>query len=130
MSRTIGTPNPKEWIVAQSVKTVGDPLFPRTLYEGVTFSSTAEKSAAFACAGASRLRVRFNASVAGTLAIIFMRPDGVTRYAAGNPATVAVTSGTETLIDTDAVYGESWCIVTFTPGSGSGACTLFDIMAL
>jgi hypothetical protein len=129
MSRGKGTPHPGEWIRHQQV---GAPSVAadRTLYDGVTITGTTELTAIFQCAGASRIRARFKASQAGTLALYFLRTDGVTKYAAGNPSTVAVTSGTETLIDTNAAYGESWVMIGFTPAAGSGAVTLFDFMAL
>lgn len=128
MGRLRGTPSPNEWIRARPVVGNGDGS--RDLFLGATFTTTAEKFARFACAGASRARARFKASVNGSLVIHFVSPDGETRYAAGSVTAVTVTANTETLIDTDAIYGEAWLDVAFTPASGSGAVTLFDFMAL
>lgn len=128
MGRERGTPSPNEWIRARAVEGSGDGT--RTLFLGATFDSTAERSARFACAGCSRARARFKASVGGSLVIHFVSPDGETRYGAGSVTAVTVTADTETLISTDAIYGEAWLDVAFTPSSGSGAVTLFDFMAL
>ncbi len=130
MSRGKGTPHPGEWIRHQTV-TQPRAAADRTLWLGADCSNGVEQFALFALAGASRARARFKSIAAGTLAFYFVQPDGVTRYAAGNPSTVAVTANTETLIDTNNAYGESWCIVAFTPSASQVASiTLFDFMAL
>jgi hypothetical protein len=59
----------------------------------------------------------------------FVRPDGKTKYTAGNPTNVTVTANTETLIDSNTVYGEGWALLEFT-ASGSGSITMLDVMAL
>ena len=132
MSISAGVSSPEQWIRAQTLATpvtASDGVPARTLYEGQTVANATTYQARVNIAGASSVRVRFRASVAGTLKLTFLRPDGVTKYASGNPTDVSVSANVETLIDTNAVYGEAWALIEFVAG-GSGTVALCDVMAL
>lgn len=75
--------------------------------------------------GVVRIRARIKATVAGTLSAAFLRPDGSTAYEQNNPADVAVTGGTETLMDISH-YGESRLQLTFLPGA-NGTLNYLDV---
>lgn len=132
MSQYSGVPSPSEWwrhqpITVASAANGGDPA--RTLFEGATCANGVELLARFPIAGASAARVRFKATAAGSLRFYFVRPDGTTKYTAGNPTVVAVTADAETFIDTNAIYGEAWAYASFLP-SGAGTVTFVDVMVL
>lgn len=120
-----GVPGPDRWIHHEAV-----PAAKGTCYEGANLVSGTPVESAVVCAGASRGRVRFKATAAGTLALLFIRPNaGIVPYAAGQPATVSVTADVETLLTTEDIAGESRAIIRFTP-SGNGTVSLCDWMAL
>jgi hypothetical protein len=120
-----GVPGPDRWIHHEQITSAKG-----TLYEGATVVSGTPVEAVVVCAGASRGRVRFKSSAAGTLALLFLRPNaGVVPYEAGQPSTVSVTANTETLLTTDAIAGEARALIRFTP-SGNGTVSTCDWMAL
>jgi hypothetical protein len=128
-----GTPSPDRWIVHESlvddnkkIEGVGG------LHAGATCANTVPLASLVTCAGASRGRVRFRATVGGQLELVFCRPGGGSApelYAAGNPAPVTVTANVETLLSTDAISGEALALIRFTP-SGAGTINFCDWMAL
>lgn len=129
-----GTPSPDNWIVHQEVTVSKAVAGLSPLHSGVAVTNGNAVSALVRCAGASRGRVRFKSTGAGSLKLEFVRPggsqrSGVTVYGAGNPDAVAVTGGTETLLTTDAIAGEAMALITFTP-SANGTVTFCDWMAL
>lgn len=130
-----GTPSPQSWITHERITSASSKDIPNvaSLYEGATCVDTVPMSALVKCAGASRGRARFKASVGGELKLEFVRPQAnnftVTPYESGNPAPVAVTADVETLVSTSEIYGEASVLITFTP-NGAGAVTLIDWMAL
>lgn len=120
-----GTPGPDRWIHHESLG-----LAKGGLYEGAPLTSGTPAESVVVCAGASRGRVRFKASAAGTLALLFVRPNaGVVPYESGQPATVSVTANVETLLTTEDIAGEARALIRFTP-SGNGTVTLCDWSAL
>lgn len=132
MSMPVGVPDPAQWIRPQTIATAilpTDRQPARTLYEGATVANATTYQCPINCGGASSVRARFKSDIGGTLALSFVRPDGKTKYTAGNPTNVAVTANTETLIDSNTVYGEGWALLEFT-ASGSGSITMLDVMAL
>ncbi len=88
-----------------------------------------------AMAGAARFRIRIKTSGNGTLAFLFSKPGQPSQrgvYAAGevyglNPATVAITGGTEGVLDVAEHFGEHGGFVQFTP-SADGTITHCDVM--
>lgn len=128
-----GTPGPDRWIRHTSLE--GD----HRKVENVAALGAGEKcaegvamSALVVCAGASRGRCRFKATVAGELKLEFLRPlnsNTVIPYEAGNPAPVTVVANTETLLSTSDLAGEASALITFTP-TGAGVVTFCDWMAL
>lgn len=130
-----GTPSPQNWIIHERLVNAESKKIPNvaSLYEGATCANGVALSALVKCAGASRGRVRFKASAAGSLKLEFVRPPAnnfaVDVYAAGNPAAVAIVANTENLLSTPDIYGEASCLITFTP-TGAGTVTFVDWMAL
>lgn len=94
------------------------------------------------CYGAAKMRVRIKtAANGGTLDTVFVGPDFDftqtvafaslvgTLYTTGNPAQVAVSAGTEAMIDATCV-GEGYLIVKFTGTVGAGTITYVDVCGL
>lgn len=77
-------------------------------------------------AGASRVRMRWLSTGAGTLSFAFLRPDGSTAYTGRNPANVAVVGGTECYMEIDPHFGEAYLQITFLASAG-GSITYCDI---
>ena len=132
MSIGAGTPDPGQWIRGQSITAAvsaagGEPA--GTLYAGATVANGVTYQRRINIGGASSARVRLTVSANGTLKFSFMDPLGVTAYTTGNPSNVAVTAGTQAVIDTNSIYGEGWALVEFV-SSGSGTVSLFDVFAL
>lgn len=132
MSIGAGTPDPGQWIRGQRITEAviangGEPV--GTLYAGATVANATTYQRRINIGGASSCRVRLKVSANGTLKFSFMDPLGVTAYTTSNPTNVSVTSGTEAVIETNAIYGEGWALVEFV-SSGSGTVSLFDVFAL
>jgi hypothetical protein len=128
-----GTPGPDRWIRHEAITTDSKKVdnVP-ALHAGASCANGVTMAALVVCAGASRGRVRFRATCAGTLALVFVHPDNLAspvEYAAGNPATVAVTANVETLLTTPDIAGEASALIKFTP-SGAGAINFVHWMAL
>ncbi|WP_291165338.1 hypothetical protein [Gemmatimonas sp. UBA7669] len=128
-----GTPGPDRWIRHESIDTAGKKVENvAALYAGASCTNGVPLSALVVCAGASRGRVRFKSTAAGTLKLEFVRPlnsPSVVPYGAGNPTPVAVTANVETLLTTPDIAGEASALITFTP-SGAGTVNFVDWMAL
>lgn len=128
-----GTPGPDRWIRHEAIGTEAKKVdnVP-ALHAGATCVNGVKMAALVVCAGASRGRVRFKATCAGSLALVFVHPDNAqapVEYAAGNPTPVAVTANAETLLTTPDIAGEAQCLITFTP-SGAGTINFVHWMAL
>lgn len=127
------------------------PRFPSTNYRparrlvgalkaGAALANATPAFETISVAGKSFIRVRFKATVGGTLSVHFLGPDHDeeanslgTEYTTGNATDVTVTANTEAVIpgpgDTTACYGESFAKITFTP-SGSGTINFADVSTL
>lgn len=129
----VGTPSPNRWIVHESIVDDAKKINSLAgLHAGASVVNGTAVASLVTCAGASRGRVRFRATCAGTLELLFCRPGPVAEpelYAAGNPASVAVTANTETLLSTGDIAGESTALIRFTP-SANGTINFVDWMAL
>lgn len=128
-----GTPGPDRWIRHESIgadtKKVDNVP---GLYAGAPCTNGVPMAALVVCAGASRGRVRFKATCAGSLALVFVHPDNSlapVEYVAGNPTPVSVTANVETLLTTPDIAGEAQCLIKFTP-SGNGTINFVHWMAL
>lgn len=64
-----------------------------------------------------------------TLAFAFLRPDGQTAYATGNPSNVTLTAGTENDSGEITCGGQNRLKVTLTP-AGDGTITFLDCYGL
>lgn len=96
------------------------------LADGAAVASGIAVSVLVATAGLARFRIRFQASVAGTLAFTFCRADTAnTAYSTGNPDDVDVTADTEAVLEVETHYGEGIGRVTFTPDD-DGTVTYCD----
>ena len=96
------------------------------LKPGNAVATATDVSDTRAVAGEVRWRVRFKATVNGTLKARYLQPDGITEYTANNPADVPVTANVETKLDEPAHYGEGMVKIIFTPG-GNGTITVADM---
>ena len=107
-----------------------DARFHRVLAEelapGKTYTDTTDRVATCAVAGEARFRLRFKATVAGTLKARFLRPGGAEEYTANNPADVPVVANTEIKMDVDH-WGEGLVKFLFTPNAQPWTVSIADL---
>jgi len=97
------------------------------LWEGDALASGVPITAYLPLSGAQNVRVRFKASVAGTLKAEYVRPLGArTVYAVSQPDAATIVAATEAVLDIDASLGEAEALLTFTP-SDTGTVTFCDV---
>lgn len=127
-----GTPGPDRWIRHEIIGAGKAIQNYAALYAGATVTNGVEHAALVLCAGASRGRLRFKATCAGSLEIRFVRPNNsqlIETYTAGNPTPVSVSANVETYIETTSISGEAQALVVFTPSAG-GTVSICDWGAL
>lgn len=99
------------------------------LADGASVTSGVPAVEIFATGGAKVASVRFRATVAGTLALAYLRPRGpneaLVAYTASQPADTAITANTEAVVSLTP-NGLSLLRATFTP-SATGAITHCDV---
>ena len=101
-----------------------------TMKNGVAVTNAVQINAYASIAGSSRLRLRFKASVAGTLSSAFPWPDrtgGV--YTALPFPNTPVVANTELVIDIATLYGEAWLLISFLP-TATGTLTYAHLSQL
>jgi hypothetical protein len=91
------------------------------------YTDTNDRSSIVPVAGEARFRLRFKATVAGTLKTRFLRPGGTEEYTANNPGDVAVVANTETKLDVTDHYGEGLVKFIFTPNSQPWQVSIADL---
>lgn len=103
-----------------------------SLAAGATLVSGTPVKAIANLAGAARARIRLKTTANGSLTLAYLRPDQPREFTIADalvydaaPSPVAVTGGTEAVMDLD-LYGEHGAVVIFTP-SANGAVTWADI---
>jgi hypothetical protein len=122
MTSRAGVPDPLDARVHRPVGGDAD-----TLKAGATYANGNTRTALLPIAGALSVRLRgLFTGAGGTIALAYLRPDGVTPYTTNNPASIPVTAGAE-FVSTFQPNGEGWLRVQFT-ASGTGAVTYFDVM--
>lgn len=119
-----GIPHPNRWGLHRSL---GGPQDQGTFADGAALETAVPVAIVVVLAGAAAWRLRFKATVGGTLAFAYLRPNRAgTAYATSNPGDVAVLANTEVAVEVAQHFGESRLQITYTP-SGNGTVTHADI---
>lgn len=102
-------------------------VLPEELTPGKSYTDTTDRSAVVAVAGEARFRLRFKATIGGTLKARFLRPGGTEEYTANNPADVPIVADTETKLDVTDHYGEGYVKFIFTPSAQPYTIDIADL---